>query len=199
MLTEEFRVRPVYRMEDYPDQDDPQALGLLREVFQFMFPGDPDARFERPGTGYAMAARNPILANALVRVSKTIVKDLAWTKRADLRELAVQVANLHFKCALSFEAHLVFAERAGLTQLQQAALPVWRSSTLFDDEQRLVIEYTEAMLNNRMTDELFATAVARYGETGAFEFMVVIAWWSFWAMILNSVVRVPQGAGEAAA
>jgi alkylhydroperoxidase family enzyme len=67
-----------------------------------------------------------------------------------------------------------------------AAIPYWRTTSLFNTEQRLVIEYTNAVVAGDVPAELFARVVAQYGEKGAVEFTTAIAWWSFWAMFLNA-------------
>ena len=43
-----------------------------------------------------------------------------------------------------------------------------------------------AVAAGEVPDELFAKVVKQYGEQEAFEFSVAIAWWSFWAMIINA-------------
>jgi len=57
---------------------------------------------------------------------------------------------------------------------------------LFDEEQRLVIEYTFAVAAGDVADELFDRVVRKYGETQTIEFTATIAHWSFWAIFLNA-------------
>jgi hypothetical protein len=57
---------------------------------------------------------------------------------------------------------------------------------LFDEEQRLVIEYTLACVAGDVPDELFSMVSRHFGEKGAIEFTVTVGWWSLWAMLLNS-------------
>ncbi len=68
-----------------------------------------------------------------------------------------------------------------------SAIPFWRTSTMFDDEQRLVIEYADAVSIGDVSDELFARVVAVYGEQGTVEFTALVSWWAFWARILTTV------------
>ena len=119
-------------------------------------------------------------------MSDRVIGELGWAQRRDLRELATQTLNLHYKCDFSFQSHLGLAQLAGITLEMQTAIPYWRTSSLFDDEKRLVIEYTLACVSGDVPEELFARTVARFGEKGAVEFTVTVGWWSLWAMLLNA-------------
>ena len=177
------RVKCVYKPSDYPGNPDEATKKDLEALFEHLCPGEPKTE---PHSGYALLAQSPRLALNIARLGDYIVRDMPWTQRRDLRELAVQTLNLHFKCDFSFQAHLAYAQVAGITLEQQAAIPYWRTSNLFDDEQRLIIEYTFAVVTGDVPAELFARVVAVYGERGAIECTAAIAWWSFWDMLLNA-------------
>jgi alkylhydroperoxidase family enzyme len=177
------RVKCIYRPSDYPGSPDEATQRDLDALFEHLCPGEPKTE---PHSGYALLAQSPRLALNIAHLGDYIVRDMPFTQRRDLRELAVQALNLHFKCDFSFHAHLAYAQVAGISLEQQAAIPYWRTSSLFNDEQRLVIEYTFAVVSGDVPGELFSRVVAKYGERGAIEFTAAIAWWSFWDMILNA-------------
>ena len=104
----------------------------------------------------------------------------------DLMELAIQAVNLHFKCEFSFETRMPYAASTGIGMERLAALPLWRTSALFDDEQRLVIEYANAVVTGDVPEELSQRAVAHFGERGTVEMTAVIGTFSLWAMLINS-------------
>jgi alkylhydroperoxidase family enzyme len=159
----------------------------LAELFARVFPGDAEKAFKDHDAGYALlAAQNPRLTLLALDLTKYIARDLAWSQRQDLRELAIQAVNHHYACAGSFESHLRYAAGVGLTMEQLAAIPYWRATSLFDDEQRLTVEYALAVVSSQVTDELFERAKARFGERGVLEMGTVVAMWSFWALILNA-------------
>jgi ABC-type uncharacterized transport system ATPase subunit len=133
-----------------------------------------------------IAALNPKLALNLAKLSGFIALELPWCERRDLRELAIQSVNVHFKSAYSFKARKPTAEAAGISAEQQAALESWETSDLFEDEQRLVIAYAHAVASGAVPPEIFSRVADRYGEKGAVELTTVIAFWSFWAMFLNA-------------
>lgn len=182
------RAKLVYRPDDFPGPVDDEKREQIDAVFEHMkgFSGKP----EIPGTAgaFAIVARDPKLALLLLQLSDYMTKECAWTtERRDLRQLMIQTLNLHFRCDFNFQSHLSSAERDGISAELQASIPYWEVTTIFNDEQRLVVEYTFAALKGEVTDELFARVSDRFGEPGALEFTNAIAWWSFWAIVAGAV------------
>ena len=180
------RVTPVYRPSDYPGSPDEQTREDLAELFAHMFPGVDDPEIDRPHSGVAIAALNPRLALHLSKLSSFAALQMGWSKRADLREIAIQTVNLHYKSDFSARSRHRAWEAVGLRMEQLAALPFWQSTGLFDEEQKLVIEYTLAVVAGEVPEALFTRVVARFGEKGAVECTAVVGVWSMWAMLLNA-------------
>lgn len=180
------RVTAVYKPSDYPGTPDEETREGLSVLFTHMFPGVDNPEIDRPHSGVAIAALNPGLALHLSKLSGFAALQLGWSKRVDLREIAIQAVNLHFKSDFSARSRHRAWEAAGLTLQQLAALPFWQTTSLFDDEQRLIIEYALAVVKGDVPDALFARVAARYGEKGAVECTTVIGIWSMWAMLLNA-------------
>ena len=180
------RVTAVNKPGDYPGNPDAATRRELDTLFNALFPGVPDPEIDPSHAGIAIAAQNPALALHLARLSAFIATELTWCQCTALRELAIQTVNVHFGCDYSFQARVPVAAAAGLGTDAQAALPAWQSSEHFDEEQKLVIEYTHAVAAGAVPDELFSRGVARYGEKGTIELTSLVAFWSFWAMFLNA-------------
>lgn len=180
------RVTVVNRPGDYPGTPDEATRQDLDELFEQLFPQSADPAFDKYHAGMAIAAQNPKLALNLARLSGFIAGQLPWCQRKDLRELAIQALNLHYKSDYSFRSRIPNAKTAGIGMELLAALPFWKTSALFDEEQRLVIEYTLAVVSGDVPGELFSRVVDRYGEKGAVEFTSLVAFWAFWAMFLNA-------------
>lgn len=181
------RVTEIFRPEDHPQAGDPATRADLAALWAHLLPGEEQGALH---AGYAILAHSPRLALAVAQMADTVIGDIGWTRRRDLRELAIQALNLHLRCDFSFHAHLPIAEGAGITLEQQAAVPYWRTSPLFDDEQRLVIEYTMACAAGPVDEPLFERVKTRFGEAGAVEFTVTIGWWVLWAILLNATSPV---------
>jgi 4-carboxymuconolactone decarboxylase len=179
------RLTPVFKPSDYPGNPDEQTRQDLAELFAFLAPGAADPEIDKAHTGTAIAAHNPRFALNLAKLTGHVALGLGWSQRKDLFELAVQAVHLHFKCDFSFAARLPKADASGLGIDRLAALPYWRTSSLFDEEQRLVVEYVEAVIAGDVPDALLARVVGRWGETGAVEFTAVIGTFSAWAMLIN--------------
>jgi len=179
------RITPVYRPGDYPGTPDEVTRADLAELFAFLAPGVAEPEIDRPHTGMAIAAHSPGFALNLARLTNHVALGLGWSGRKDLLELAVQAVNLHYKCDFSYEVRIAKADASGLGMERLAALPFWRTSSLFDEEQRLVAEFVEAVVAGDVPDELVDRARARWGEKGVVECTAVIATFSAWAMLIN--------------
>ncbi|GIK47944.1 MAG: hypothetical protein KJZ75_09080 [Hyphomonadaceae bacterium] len=179
------RVKLVLKPSDYPGNPDEATKADVKALFDHMFPGVDNP--EIPGTAgaFGVVAQEPRLALRLIHVSDYVVRQMEWTAgRRDLQQLMVQTLNYYHKCDFSFLAHIKPASVAGVSVEQQAAIPFWRTANVFNDEQRLIIEFTLAVCACDVPDELFQRVVDRYGERQAIEISVGVGWWSMWAMII---------------
>ena len=180
------RVKAVHKPSDYPGNPDEATRKDLAELFGHLFPNADNPEIDNAHCGIAIAAQNPKLALNLAKISRFIATETGWCQRADLRELAIQTLNLHFKSDFSFQTRVPHARAAGIGAELLAALPYWRTTNAFNEEQRLVIEYTNAVVSGDVPSELFKKVVETYGEKGAVEFTALVGFWSFWAMFLNA-------------
>lgn len=161
----------------------PELAGL----FGALFPGNPAPVFDDAHSLMAVLAHSPKLAEAAAKLSAIFFRETAWGQRAALRELAFQTLGRHFDDTFSTQVREPNAEAAGLTAEQLSAIPAWQNSDLFDAEQKLVIEYTKAVVSGSVPDELFARMVNHFGEREAVECTAAIGFWSFWAMVSGAV------------
>lgn len=188
------RVKAIHKPGDYPSPDG-TTKAELAELFGTLFPQARDPEFDAAHAGLAIAAQSPKLALNLAKMSGFMAKDLAWAKQhPELNELAIQTLNIHFKSHYTLRARRPHAEAAGISDKLLAAIPVWENTDLFGEEQRLVIEYTCAVIQGDVPAPLFARIAARYGERGAVELTAIIAWWSMWTMFLNATHAGPPPA-----
>jgi alkylhydroperoxidase family enzyme len=182
------RVKPIRRPADCPADADDETREALAALFEQLFPGNPDAEIDAGHTGLALAAHSPKFAAALSGLTRAVVLETGWAQRRDLAELAVQAVNLHFGSGFSFETRLPNAEASGIGLERIAAIPLWRSSSLFNEEQRLVLEYVEAAVTGDVPDAIFERVKDRYGEQGAVELTALVGTFSLWAMLINATL-----------
>lgn len=179
------RVTPIRKAGQYPAGTDAETRAGLDNLFDGMFPGNPDGEIDRNHSGMAVAANSPQLAALMGQMSRFVVLELGWSQRKALAELAIRTVNHCYRSSFSNDARLGAARAAGLTEAQIAAVPDWRSDA-FDAEQKLVIEYTEAVLAGGVDDDLFGRMVAAFGEKDTVECTAAIGWWSMWAMLIEA-------------
>ncbi|MCB2079824.1 MAG: hypothetical protein KDE55_19280 [Novosphingobium sp.] len=181
------RITPVFRPTDYPGTPDDETRADVAALFEAAFAGADDPAFDKAHTGMAIAAQSPKFALKLSELTRCAALDMKWcSAHRDLMELAIQAVNQHFGCVFSFEARLPYAESTGIGMDRLAALPMWRDSSLFDEEQKLVLEYVNAVVTGKVPADVSERVIARYGERGAVEISALVGTFSLWAMLINT-------------
>ena len=81
----------------------------------------------------------------------------------------------------------------GITTEKIEALADWSSSRLYTDEERLVLEYADAMTitGSDVTEELFARLREVYDDDQLVELTMIIAWENS-SSKFNRALRVPS-------
>ena len=194
------RIKLVSRPADFPGTPDEETGKNIQELFQRIARMYGREELEIPGSGAAFAAvaQNPKLALKLLDLSDYILFEMPWTsQRKYLKQLAIQALNLHFGCDNSFQSHIGSAQRDGVSLEKMTLIPFWKTANVFDDEERLVIEFTMAVVTGTVPEELFSRVVEQYGETEAIELSIAIGWWSLWAMMINATgIEFDYGYGK---
>lgn len=179
-----MRVKAVFRRADFqPAADATEADADA--FFAQLAPGAGDFTIPHDHAGMAIVALNPKLAMQMGAMSRFLALDLTFSKRADLRELVIQTAHLKSGCGFGFKSRFAAGKAAGISIEQLAALALWRTSSLFDEEQRLVIEYAEGVFDRAVSDDLLLRFATAFGEKGAIECSALVGFWSCWAMIID--------------
>lgn len=78
------------------------------------------------------------------------------------RELAILRVALLNGADYEYRAHLPFAVQEGVSQAQIEALPGWQVSEEFDERERAVLAYTDAMTRGIRVPEVIFSAVRRH-------------------------------------
>lgn len=119
---------------------------------------------------------NPPVATAYAIWEALIAR---WSRlRPDLKALAVLAAAQRVGCPWCLDfGHWELASQ-GVPAAKLAAVADWRGSDLFDDTERLVLRYAEAMTGNvatEVTDDLVAALVERLGVDAVVELTMMVA------------------------
>ena len=92
------------------------------------------------------------------------------------RELAILRVALLNGAEYEYRAHVPFALKEGLSQAQMDAIPGWQLSRAFDDRERTVLAYTDAMTRGiRVPDAIFAEVRRHFDDRDVVELTATIA------------------------
>jgi hypothetical protein len=170
---------PEAYFEKYPT-DDLSERAYVEEVFE----RHPSLRNDR---GLGMLAHNPALADHVMNFVDHLLSDVAWVRRREAW-LALLVCERRLGPVGSFVAHVEMAlsgqaisgePQLGLSGPQVSSLAFPDSQVVFNDEERMVIELTEAMFagHGHVSDELFEAARETYGDKEMVEYVVAASYW----------------------
>jgi alkylhydroperoxidase family enzyme len=81
----------------------------------------------------------------------------------------------------------------GISEEKLLAVLDWESSPLFDDDERLALEYADAITitDREVGDELFARLRARWDDDALVEITEIIAWENA-SSKFNRALRIPS-------
>ncbi len=107
-----------------------------------------------------------------------------------LRSLVtVRVSQLNH-CAICIDVNSATHARRGVPMEKIAQLSEWRTSPLFDADERLALEYAEAITRNSVDDELRARVKSRWSDDEIIEITGLIAFQNL-SSKFNATLDVP--------
>ena len=135
---------------------------------------------------YRVLLNNPRIAEGWLALFTAIRQESELNGR--YRELAIMLVAVLNCAEYEYVQHIPFALKAGLTEEQLDALPDWRNSNLFEEADRAVLEYAEAMTRSiQVPDPVFA-AVARHFDTRqTLELTVTVAGYNLVSRVLEAL------------
>ena len=119
--------------------------------------------------------------------------------RADLRELVILRVAVLNRAPYEFEAHLPHASKAGLAESKIEAVKVSAMSPSYDELERLVLAYTDAMTRHiDVPDDLFSRLAQRLDAKTIVELTATIAAYNMVSRFLVALRIGTESAGHAA-
>lgn len=108
--------------------------------------------------------------------------------------LTVRVSQINH-CAFCVDINSATLLKRGVPESKLAALPEWRSSPLFDERERLALDYAEAMTRSDAgVDDALGDRVRRlFGEDGMVELTALIAFQNMSSKFNAALAVPPQG------
>jgi alkylhydroperoxidase family enzyme len=158
-----------------------QTSPELQELFQKM-----EARGGKILNLFKVMANSPEVGRAFLKLGNTILTKSSLNAR--LRELAILRVGDLAKAGYEFTQHVPIARRVGVTAAQIEALPAWKGSSLFNDQERAVLQYTDEMAEKiRVTDETFAKVKAFLSDQQLVELSTTIGYYGMVSRILETL------------
>lgn len=125
---------------------------------------------------YKVLGHCPFVGLNWQRLGNSLLKGEELPPR--LRELAVLRVGHLTGSKYEFTQHTGIALTAGLTREQVDAIPDWRDSTAFNDEERAILAYADEVERDvKVKDETFATLRSFFSEHTIVELTVVIGYY----------------------
>ncbi|TMR90073.1 carboxymuconolactone decarboxylase family protein [Nonomuraea basaltis] len=155
------------------------------------------ARFARAlGDGIdplTVRAHQPQVLESMAAFERSLAR---WnTVPCTLKELAAMAVVVRVGCGWCIDFRCRESLTHGIPAAKIEAVPVWRTSALFTDLERLVLRYAEAMTDTppQATDELVADLLGHFTEAQAVELTAVIAVENQRSRINAAFGLTPQG------
>ena len=104
---------------------------------------------------YGVLLNSPPVAEGWLKLFTAIRQQGKLSDR--YRELAIMRVAVINGAMYEYRAHVPFAVTAGVTSAQIDALPFWRTTDVFEANDRAVLDYTDTMTKNiQVPDAVFA-------------------------------------------
>lgn len=169
-----------------------QAPQEVREVFQKI-----EANGARVINLYKAAANSPGTVLNVIRLGNSIIRRTELAAR--LREMVIlRVARLS-GCEYEWAHHAHLAKEAGLSQKQIEAIPDWKKSPAFSEQERAVLAYTDEVAKKvEVSARAFNKLKGFFDEQEIVELSLIIGYYGMLARLLVPLqVEVEDDTGSA--
>ena len=132
---------------------------------------------------YRVLAHSPDVLRNFTRLGNSLL--VGTELSAKLRELAIlRIAGITGS-EYEWTQHYPFALEVGVSHEQTEALLNWSGSTVFSDEERAVLQYTDEVSQNvAVKDETFKALQRHLSERSIVELTLSIGYWGMVARLL---------------
>ncbi|HJY84373.1 MAG TPA: carboxymuconolactone decarboxylase family protein [Candidatus Binatia bacterium] len=131
-------------------------------------------------------ANSPKLARRISQLGHYFMTELSLEPR--LRELAVLILMKRLNCEYGFVNHIGIAQQTGLSREQIDHVGSYQTSSLFSDDDKLVLRYAEELtLKAQVDDELFRQVQSRIGMVNVLDLTAAVGFWNMMARNLNGL------------
>lgn len=180
----------VSRLPALPDPSDP----YLKEMFAKIH-----AKGGQPLNIHLVQGFAPKLAKARLDMAYALRYDVITPPQ--LREMAILRTGQILKSEYELDQHIPLAKACGITEAQIAALPNWRASSLFDEKQRALLAYTEAVAlhGGDVDDATYAAFAKQFSPQEIVELTITIITYYGTGQLTKALQVKPESDGRRSA
>jgi 4-carboxymuconolactone decarboxylase len=137
--------------------------------------------------------RNPVLADRVRQLGDSV--RFENTLPPALREFVILIVARHWSAQYEWHAHSTLAAGLGVARATIDAIGRGHTPAQMSDEQALLHAFcTEALRDKDISDDTYAAALLRFGETTLLDVLCTVGYFGFVSVILNAIrAPVPEG------
>ena len=136
---------------------------------------------------------NPHVGDRVQRLGEALRFDISLPR--NVIEVATLVVGSHWRAQFEWWAHERLAKQAGVSAEVIAAIKCGERPVFSNDDEAGAYDVaSELYRTQRLTDASYAKAVQRFGESGVFELIALVGYYSLVSLLLNGFdVSLPAG------
>jgi 4-carboxymuconolactone decarboxylase len=109
-----------------------------------------------------------------------------------LREFVILITARQWTQDTEWNSHVAIAQKDGLSPEITIALAAGERPSVMDEGEQMVYDFCDELHRNQsVSDATYAKAVAKFGEQGVVDIISVNGYYTWFAMIMNSVRATP--------
>lgn len=149
---------------------------------------EPGTATGTPGDWWTVFALSPDVLRHAVR-GFALYRSPARLVEPALRELGQTRAGWLRGSQFVFSQHCKSCRTVGISEEKIAAIPSWSSSEVFDERERVVLAYTDALVggDGRVPDALFEQLKAHFSDEAILEFTYITCMYEMHAIISRAL------------
>lgn len=133
-----------------------------------------------------MVANSPVVFDSFVEMGAGLLIEAALDSM--YREYAILRVAIVNRCRYEWAQHVPIAMAAGISLEKVAAVTDWESSDMFDEKERIILAFTDEVLQHtRPSEKTFDAASAFLSRQSLTELVFSIGYWNMVAYMLNTM------------
>jgi alkylhydroperoxidase family enzyme len=139
---------------------------------------------------YRALANNPKLLSAWVEFAYAL---RAGNTPRKLREIMILRTAQMNHSEYEWAQHLKMGQKVGVTLEQIESLGYWWDSNAFDPIERAALAFTEAIVHNHMTDEVYQALASHFSPEDMTELLLTASFYCMVPRFLNAASITTEG------